>query len=90
MIKARITISTMTGKADFAVEIINVMTASDGRKIAVVEALPVNGNIIRPFTEYTHGGPCPTSTASVSVDCLKDVAISVDISALTPAEVGSR
>lgn len=90
MITASITLSTMTGKAAFSVEIINVLTTSDGRKIAEVEALPINGETVRPFTEYTHGGPCQVSTAFVPVDRLENIAISVDMPVFTPAEVGSR
>ena len=72
-----------------AVEIINVFTTGDGRRIASVEALPVNGKTIRPFTQYSIGGPSQSSEARIPVAFLTDIGFAVDMPAPTIAEVGS-
>ena len=91
MITATVTTQTMTGLTDFAVEILDVFITGDDRKIAVVEALPIDGKEIHPFTTYSHGGPSQSSTARVPVTSLKDVAIAVElpVNVTQTAEVGS-
>ena len=69
-----------------AVEIVNVFTAGDGRRIASVEALPVNGKKIRPFTEYSMGGPVESSSTRIPVAFVKILEFE---SVPEPAEVGS-
>lgn len=90
MITAVVSVRTMTDLSDYTVEIINVFTAGDGRKIAVVETLPVDGLIPQPFTTYTMGGPCQTSTAQIPVDFLKNVGIAIDLPITQTSKVGSR
>lgn len=58
---------------DVKVEILNVFTTGDGRKIATVEALPVNGKQIQPFTQYSIGGPSQSNSASIPLDLLKGI-----------------
>jgi len=70
----------------YAVKIDNVFTTGDGRQIATVEALPVNGKKIRPFTEYSMGGPVESSTARIPVAFVKIMEFEP---APEPAEVGS-
>jgi hypothetical protein len=89
MITATVSIETLTGTQDFTVEIINVFTTGDGRKIATVEALPIDGKEIRPFTQYTHGGPCQSSDARIPVAALKNIAIAVELPVTLVVEVGS-
>lgn len=52
----------------YPVEIMDVFTTGDGRKLAAVRALQG-----QPFTRYTMGGPCNEDTANVRLDCLTDV-----------------
>jgi hypothetical protein len=89
MITATVTINTLTGVHAFTVEITDVFTTGDGRKIAAVEALPIDGKTIRPFTESSHGGSCQTSTALIPIAFLKQVGIAVELSVNQTAEVGS-
>ena len=89
MITAYVTVRTMTESIEVAVEIIAVFTTRDGRKLATVEALPVDGKIIRPFAENSHGGPCQSSTALIRVDFLKNIGIAVDLTVNQFAQVGS-
>lgn len=42
-------------------------------KIASVEALPVNGRQIHPFTQYSIGGPSQSATANVRLDFLRGI-----------------
>lgn len=79
MIIATVTISTMTGNHDFPVEVIDAFKTSDGRRIAVVKALPVNGKEIEPFTKISHGGPYQSSTENIGVEYLKNVAVAVEL-----------
>jgi len=58
---------------DIAVEIKSVFKSGDGRKIAVVEALPVNGKQIEPFTSYSIGGGYQSDTANIRLDLLKGI-----------------
>lgn len=59
--------------ADIAVEIKSVFKSGDGRKIAVVEALPVSGKKVQPFTNYSVGGPYQSDTANIPLDLLKGI-----------------
>jgi len=72
-----------------AVEIINVFTTGDGRRIASVEALPVNGKTIRPFAQYSIGGPSQSSDARIPVVFLTEIGIAEEAAVPTIAEVGS-
>jgi len=72
-----------------AVKITGVFVTADGRKLARVQALPVEGIQIAPFTKFTHGGPCNETAALVPVQCLVNVGISVSLPANQTAEVGS-
>ena len=85
----RIIAFVTTQNQEVAVEIINVFTTGDGRTIASVEALPVNGKTIHPFTEYSMGGPVESSTARIPVVFLTDIGFAVDMPAPKFAEVGS-
>lgn len=89
MITAVVSVRTMTETIEIAVKIINAFTTPDGRRIAIVEALPVDGKTIRPFTENSHGGPYQSSTAQIRVDFLKDVSIAVVLTVNQFAQVGS-
>jgi hypothetical protein len=75
-----------TRNQDVIVEIINVFKAGDGRQIATVEALPVNGKKIRPFTEYSMGGPVESSSIRIQLAFVKIMEFAP---VPTPAEVGS-
>ena len=85
----RIIAFVMIQNQKVAVEIVNVFKTGDGRTIASVEALPVNGKTIHPFTQYTHGGPCQSSDARISIAALKNIAIAVELPVTLAAEVGS-
>ena len=65
--------SVRVNKQDIAVKVLNVFKTGDGRKVAVVKALPVNGREITPFTQYTMGGPCQSNTANVRLEYLKGI-----------------
>jgi hypothetical protein len=67
----RIIAFVMIQNQKVAVEIVNVFKTGDGRQIATVEALPVNGKKIRPFTEYSMGGPVESSSARIPVAFVK-------------------
>jgi len=84
MIIATVTTKDITGIHEIAVEVVDAFTAGDGRKIAVVEAL--NGK--KPFTEYTMGGPCQTSTTHVAAHLLKNIAVSVELPAIQTVKIG--
>ncbi len=72
------------------VEVTGVFKTSDGRKIASVNALPVNGKNIRPFTEYSMGGPVESSTTQIPVVFVNVLGIELEPEfAPEPAEVGS-
>ena len=58
---------------DVAVEVKSVFKSGDGRKVAVVEALPVNGKNIQPFTNYSIGGPYQSSAANIRLDFLTGI-----------------
>lgn len=60
-------------KQDVPVRIVSTFTTGDGRKVAHVEALPVNGRKITPFTQYTMGGPCESNTANIRLEYLKGI-----------------
>ena len=64
------------------VEVLDVFTTGDGRKLATVRALTG-----QPFTSWTHGGWAESDTRRVRVDQLANVAISVELPALVPALV---
>jgi len=66
--------SVRVNKQDIAVKVLNVFKTGDGRKVAVVKALPVNGKAITPFTEYTMGGPCQSDTANIRLEFLRGIA----------------
>jgi hypothetical protein len=53
------------------VEVCDTFTTSDGRKLAAVRA--INGG--KPFTTWTHGGPCPDDLATLRVDYLQDITV---------------
>lgn len=55
---------------DIAVRVVKVFRTGDGRKVALVEALPVNGKTIEPFTSYSIGGPSRSCQANVRVEFL--------------------
>lgn len=55
---------------DIAVEVKSVFKTGDGRRVAVVEALPVNGLQIKPFTDYSIGGPSQSATANIRLEFL--------------------
>lgn len=75
-----------TQNQEFTVEVVNVFKTGDGRQIATVEALPVNGKKIRPFTEYSMGGPVESSSARIPVAFVKIMEFEP---VHEPAEVGS-
>ena len=60
-------------KQDIPVKVLNVFKTGDGRKVAIVKALPVNGREITPFTQYTMGGPCQSNTANIRLEFLKGI-----------------
>ena len=82
----RIIAFVMIQNQKVAVEIVNVFKTGDGRTIASVEALPVNGKTIHPFTEYSMGGPVESSTARIPVAFVKILEFEP---VPEPAEVGS-
>ena len=82
----RIIAFVTTQNQEVAVEIINVFTTGDGRQIATVEALPVDGKNLRPFTEYSMGGPVESSSTRIPVAFVKILEFE---SVPEPAEVGS-
>lgn len=53
---------------NYPVEVVDIFTTGDGRKLAAVRALQG-----QPFTRWTMGGPCNDDTANVRLDCLTDV-----------------
>ena len=57
----------------FQVEVTDVFTTGDNRKLASVRA--ITG---KPFTIFTHGGPADSATASVRADLLTNVHIDQD------------
>ena len=42
-----------------------------GRRRVLVEALPVNGRVIRPFSSWTHGGWTTSATTKIPEEFLK-------------------
>jgi len=72
---------------EVAVKVVNVFTTGDGRQVATVEALPVNGKHLRPFTEYSMGGPVESSSTRIPVAFVKILEFEP---VPEPAEVGSR
>lgn len=66
----RIIASVRINKQDIAVRVLSVFKTGDGRKVAHVEALPVNGREIAPFTNYSVGGPYQSNTANVRLEFL--------------------
>jgi len=58
-------------KQDVTVKVLSVFKTGDGRRVATVEALPVNGREIAPFTSYSAGGPYQSNTARVRVEFLR-------------------
>jgi hypothetical protein len=85
----RIIAFVTTQNQEVTVEVVNIFTTGDGRQIATVEALPIDGKEIRPFTQYTHGGPCQSSDARISIAALKNIAIAVELPVTLAVEVGS-
>ncbi len=84
-----ITASVKVQSVMITVKITGIFITADGRKLARVQALPVEGVQIAPFTSYTHGGPCNESAALVPVQRLENIGISVSLPANQTAEVGS-
>jgi len=72
-----------------AVEVNDIFQSGDGRRIASVTALPVNGKTIRPFTQYSIGGPSQSSDARIPVAFLTDIGFAGRPNVLKLAEVGS-
>jgi len=62
-----------TNNRNYTIEVIDAFATGDGRRIAAVAALPVDGKPIRPFTEITHGGPCQSSTARIPATFLSNI-----------------
>jgi len=75
-----------TNNQEVAVKVVNVFTTGDGRRIATVEALPVDGKNLRPFTEYSMGGPVESSSTRIPVAFVKILEFEP---VPEPAEVGS-
>ena len=69
----RIIASVRINKQDIAVRVLSVFKTGDGRKVAHVEALPVNGRQIEPFTNYSIGGPYQSSHANVRLEFLRGI-----------------
>lgn len=82
----RIIAIVRTQNQEVTVEVVNIFKTGDGRRIATVEALPVNGKTIRPFTEYSMGGPVDSSSARIPVAFVKILEFAL---VPEPAEVGS-
>ena len=59
------------------VRVLDVFKSSRGR-VAYVKALPVNGRQTEPFCSWTHGGWAYSSTGSVPIAVLRNVAIQID------------
>lgn len=87
MITATVKISTPTGQAEIAVQVNDVITTGDGRVLACVAALPVDGRRIRPFCQVTHGGPCQTDQLRIPAPFLHNVSISIDAELPAPRMV---
>ena len=60
-------------RQDVTVRILSVFKTGDGRKVASVEALPVNGRQIKPFTQYSIGGPSQSSQANIRLEYLRGI-----------------
>lgn len=58
---------------DYTVEIKHVFYTGDGRKVAHVEALPINGRPVQPFDHYSIGGGYSTATANIRPDFLHGI-----------------
>ena len=69
----RVIASVRVNRSDVIVEVTNIFRTGDGRKVAIVKALPVNGREITPFTQYTMGGPCQSNTANIRLEYLKGI-----------------
>jgi len=80
----RIYASVRENDQDYDVEILNVFTAGDGRQIASVEALPVNGRRVSPFDNYSDRGPSTSSTTRIPTAFLKNIRFGTD---RTPAQI---
>lgn len=62
--------SVRINRQDIAVKVLSVFKTGDGRKVAHVEALPVNGREIAPFTNYSVGGPYQSNSANIRIEYL--------------------
>ena len=81
----RIIAIVTTQNQEVTVEVVNIFQTGDGRQIATVEALPIDGKEIRPFTEYSMGGPVESSSARIPVAFVKVLEFQL---VPEPAEVG--
>lgn len=69
----RVLASVRLSGQEYAVEVKHVFYTGDRRKVAHVEALPVNGKPIQPFNNYSIGGGYNTATANIRVEFLHGV-----------------
>lgn len=69
----RVIASVRMNGGDIAVEVLKVWRAGDGHRVAEVEALPVRGRKIQPFTHYSIGGPYQSNAANIRLQFLRGI-----------------
>ncbi len=72
-ILADLSVTTPVGVRVFRVEITSIFRTSDGRRIASVSALPIDGHQVEPFCIFTHGGPMQTSHTQIALPHLFNI-----------------
>ena len=72
----RVIACVRVGRSDVTVEVTKVFKTRDGRRVAVIKALPVNGQPIYPFMNCSILKGTPTTdTTSVLLDQLRGLSI---------------
>jgi len=82
----RVIASVRMNGGDIAVEVLKVFRTGDGRRVVEVEALPVNGKKIQPFTHYSIGGGYQSSTANIRLEYLRGISRVDELPAQAPEQ----